>query len=277
MAAVQTIVVTGSTRGIGKGLAADFLRRGHNVVVTGRTRGAVDRAVQDLGGGERVLGIPCDVRSFPAVQAVWDAAVARFGRVDVWINNAALATDRLLLAEVPPEQIALTIDTNLTGSLYGARVALAGMVRQGGGRLYFFEGFGSNDMVAPGLTVYATTKRALTYLTRSLAREYRDTPVLVGSLSPGMVVTDLLVSSSRLQDKAQWARAKRLMNILADPVEVVTPWLAGQALDNTRQGARIEWLTRGKAALRFLGAAFRRRDIISPYEQAMDAGSAPPR
>jgi NAD(P)-dependent dehydrogenase (short-subunit alcohol dehydrogenase family) len=263
----QTIVVTGSTRGIGRGLAVEFLRLGHNVMVTGRSRQAVEATVAELGATGSVAGHPCDVRSFEANQAVWDAAVARFGRVDVWINNAAIATDRLPLGDLPPDQIAATLDTNLAGTLYGTRVALAGMLRQGGGRIYTFEGFGSNDMMSPGLTVYGTTKRAIRYFTASVAREYKDSPVLIGALSPGMVPTDLLLYSSKSRDQAEWVRAKRMMNILADKVETVTPWLAEQALANRKQGATIEWLTRGKALRRFLAAPFTRRDLISELEE----------
>ena len=262
----QVIVVTGSTRGIGRGLAVEFLRLGHSVVVTGRGATAVTAAVTELQKLGPVLGQTLDVRSLQANQAVWDAAVARFGRVDMWINNAAIATDHVLLGELPGDQIAATVDTNLTGAMYGTRVALAGMLRQGSGRIYMFEGFGSNDMTSPGLAVYGATKRALTYFTAAVAGEYKDSPVIIGSLSPGMVPTDLLLYSSKGNDPAQWARAKKLMNILADPVEVVTPWLAEQALAASRQGVKIEWLTRGKALRKFLMAPFRKRDIISPIE-----------
>lgn len=262
----QTIVVTGSTRGIGRGLVVEFLKLGHNVVVSGRSREVVDRVVSELRQPEAVLGQPCDVTRNEDNQALWDAAVARFGRVDMWINNAAIATDHRLFGELPADQVEATVNTNLLGTLYGTRVALAGMLGQGGGRIYTFEGFGSNDMMSPGLAVYGTTKRALRYFTAALAKEYRDSPVLIGSLSPGMVPTDLLIYSSRGEDTAQWEKSKRIMNILGDKVETVTPWLAAQALANTRQGARIEWLTRGKAAWRFLTAAFNKRDLISEIE-----------
>lgn len=262
----QTIVVTGSTRGIGRGLVVEFLRRGHNVVVTGRSREAVERTVQELANPGAVLGLTLDVRSFEANQAVWDGAVARFGRVDMWINNAAIATDHLLFAEVPADQIQSTLDTNLVGTMYGTRVALAGMLKQGGGRIYTFEGFGSNDMTSPGLATYGTTKRALRYFTAALAKEYAGSPVLIGALSPGMVPTDLLMYSSKGEDPAQWERSKRIMNILGDTVETVTPWLAEQALANTQQGATIAWLTRGKAMRRFMTAPFRKRDLFADIE-----------
>lgn len=267
---MQTIVITGSTRGIGKGLAREFLRLGHQVVVTGRSQEAVGRATAELGGLGPVLGFPCDVRSYAAHQALWGAAVQRFGRVDMWINNAAIATDRLLLGELPADQIAMTVDTNLLGTMYGCKVAIAGMLAQGGGRVYTFEGFGSNGMTSWGLTVYGSTKRAITYLTESLAKEYKDTPVLIGSLSPGIVTTDLLLYSSKSRDPAEWEKSKRIMDILGDTVETVTPWLAREALASQKQGARIEWLTRRKAAARFATSFFRKRRVVSDYEAHTD-------
>jgi NAD(P)-dependent dehydrogenase (short-subunit alcohol dehydrogenase family) len=267
---MQTILITGSTRGIGKGLAREFLRLGHNVVVTGRSQAAVDAATKDLATSDRVLGVTCDVRSLPSIEAAWAAGVARFGRIDMWISNAAIATDHVDFADLPADQIQATVDTNLLGTLYGTRVALAGMLKQGGGRIYTFEGFGSNDMTRPGLTTYGSTKRAIRYFTASLAKECKDTPVLIGSLSPGIVATDLLLYSSKGRDPAEWAKSKRVMNILADDVETVTPWLAREALSNQKQGAKIEWLTPGKAALRFATSMFRKRDLMSELEARPD-------
>jgi NAD(P)-dependent dehydrogenase (short-subunit alcohol dehydrogenase family) len=268
---MQTIVITGSTRGIGLGLAREFLRGGHNVVVTGRSQAAVDRALKDLGTGERTLGLTCDVRSIAAQQAVWDQACARFGRVDMWINNAAIATDRALLADLPADQIQQTVDTNLLGTLYGCKVAIAGMLKQAdGGRVYTFEGFGSDGIARPGLSTYGSTKRAIRYLTASLAKEYKDTQVLIGSLSPGIVATDLLLYSSKGANPGDWEKAKRTLNILGDTVETVTPYLAEQALAVRKQGAMIAWLTPRKAAGRFLMSFFRKRDVLSELEARPD-------
>jgi NAD(P)-dependent dehydrogenase (short-subunit alcohol dehydrogenase family) len=266
---MQTIVVTGSTRGIGLGLAREFLKRGHKVVITGRSQGSVDKALAELSPLGEVIGQPCDVRSREQLQALWDAAIARFGRVDIWINNAALAPNHQMLDQVPSDEIAATVDTNLTGTVLGTQIALKGMLAQGGGKIYMFEGFGSNGMTNPGLTVYGATKRALNYLTESLAKEYKDSPVLIGSLSPGMVPTDLLVYSSRNEDPAKWEKSKRIMNKLGDKVETVTPWLAEQALENTKQGAKIAWLTRRKAFMRFMLPKYKNRRIVEEYEESL--------
>lgn len=264
---MQTIVVTGSTRGIGHGLAREFLTRGHRVVVSGRSQASVDAGLSTLSALGEVIGQPCNVGDPSAVQRLWDTAIEKFGRVDIWINNAALAPDHSLFAEIPGEQIAATIDANLAGTMYGTQVALNGMIKQGSGKIYTFEGFGSDGMTSPGLAVYGATKRAVRYFTAAVAKEYANSPVIVGSLSPGMVPTDLLIYSSRGEDLAKWERTKRIMNILGDAVETVTPWLAEQAIANQRNGARIAWLTRGKAARRFISPKYRKRDIVGEYEK----------
>jgi hypothetical protein len=82
-----------------------------------------------------------------------------------------------------------------------------------------------------------------------------------------MVPTDLLIYSSRGEDAAKWEKSKRIMNILGDTVETVTPWLAEQALANEKHGANIAWLTRAKAIRRFMSPAYRNRDIVGEYER----------
>lgn len=284
---MQTIVVTGSTRGIGRGLAIEFLKRGHRVVVTGRTAASVDPAVKALSELGEVLGVACDVGHYEQVQGLWDAAIARFGRVDIWINNAALAPDHNLFADIDPGGFESTIAGNLAGTMFGVHVALKGMLAQnngdgqgkgkGSGKIYTFEGFGSDGMTSPGLAVYGTTKRAVRYFTKAIAREYADSGVVIGSLSPGMVPTDLLIYSSRGEDREKWEKSKRVMNILGDKVETVTPWLAEQALANTKNGANIAWLTRAKAMRRFLLPGYKNRDIVGDYERecAQDSGRNP--
>jgi NAD(P)-dependent dehydrogenase (short-subunit alcohol dehydrogenase family) len=265
---MKTVVITGSTRGIGHGLADAFLGLGCAVTVSGRTAAAVDRAVAALAQRHepgRILGQPCDVTDAYQVQALWDAAHAHWGRIDIWINNAGIGHDQRNLWEHTPAQIEAVIATNVMGSIYGARVAVRGMLEQGFGSLYMLEGLGSGGRSVEGLTLYGTSKHALTYLTDGLARETRDTPVRVGALRPGMVVTDMLTQpyAERPED---WEQAKRIFNILADRVETVTPWLAQKILDNSKTGVRFTWLTRWKAMARFLTAPFGSRDLFGEHE-----------
>ena len=262
---MKTIVITGSTRGIGYGLSDAFLERGCSVTISGRGQETVDRAVAELGarhGAERLFGQPCDVTDFDQVQALWDAAKEHWGRIDIWISNAGIAHAQMPLWKQPHREAAAVVETNLIGSIYGAQVAMKGMLAQGSGSIYNLEGLGSDGRKVEGLTAYGTTKAALRYLTDAMAEEAKGTPVLVGAIQPGMVVTDMITQQYKDQPE-QWEEAKRIFNILADRIETVTPWMADRVLANTKNGARIKWLTRGKSMGRFLTAPFSKRDIFA--------------
>jgi len=261
---MKNIVITGSTRGIGYGLADAFLARGCSVVVSGRAQENVEHAVAKLTSKhdpDRVFGHACDVTQFEQVQALWDAAKTHFGRVDIWINNAGISHPQVDFWDHPPERIEATVATNLVGAMNSAKVALKGMLGQGFGSLYNMEGLGSDGRKMEGLTLYGCTKYGLHYLTDALAQETKGTPVLVGALMPGMVITDLV--TKQFDDRPEeWERAKRIFNIIADRVETVTPWLAEKVLANSRNGARIKWITSSKMAIRFLTAPFRKRNLF---------------
>lgn len=262
---MKIIVITGSTRGIGYGLADSFLALDGSVVINGRTETGVDRAMQQLAARYepgRILGHPCDVTRREQLQGMWDTAHSHFGQIDIWINNAGLAHRPETFRTLSPEQIKTVVETNLIGTMYGSQVALNGMLAQGFGSLYNMEGLGSDGRQVEGLALYGSTKRGLHYLTAALIEETTGTAVLVGALSPGMVLTDMLTGPYE-PDSPEWERAKRIFNILADRVETVTPWLAQQILANQKHGANIRWLTRGRIIRRFLLAPFRKRDLFA--------------
>lgn len=261
---MKSIVITGSTRGIGLGLADSFLALGCAVTVSGRSPEAVEEAVARLSaqhGPERIFGQACDVQDFEQVQTLWDAASSRFGRVDIWINNAGIGHAQENFHELPPDRIEAVVATNLVGAMFGSKVALLGMLEQGHGAIYNMEGLGSGGRKVEGTSVYATSKAGLRYFDEVLAQEAEGTPVLVGALRPGMVMTDLVTDpyEGRPED---WERARRIFNIIGDRVETVTPWLAQQVLDNDKNGAVISWSSNLKIMGRFLTARFRKRDIF---------------
>ncbi len=261
---MKTIVITGSTRGIGHGMAAAFLELGCAVVVSGRQQAVVDQVVSGLAarfGTERVLGLACDVRKLEQVQGLWDAAAAHYGRIDIWINNAGVAHPLTDFADFKPETIQAVLDTNIAGMMYGAITALHGFQKQGGGAIYNMFGLGSTGRQVKRMALYGASKSAVAYLNHALVEETRGQPILVGALLPGMVVTDLL-TQQRDSDPQEWARTSRIFNILADRVETVAPWLARRVLENTKHGAVISWTNPWMIGWRFLTAPFTHRQVI---------------
>ena len=266
---MKTIIITGSTRGIGFGLAENFLQLGHRVVISGRSQESVAQTVEKLADNyskDRVDGIPCDMRDYQQVEGLWRYGKERFGEIDIWINNAGIGQSQTEFWELDPNLIQGLVDTNITGAMFGAKVALAGFKEQGRGAFYNMEGLGSDGRQVEGLTLYGSSKRALNYLTDSLASEVKGTGVIVGALSPGMVLTDFILSRYKGMDPAEWESARQIFNILADKVDTVTPFLVDKMLQNQKNGARIMWLTPVKAFWRFLTASFSKRDLFADME-----------
>jgi len=261
---MKTIVTTGSTRGIGFGLAKAFLELGCSIVVSGRFDESVDSARASLAAQydpSRVVGIPCDVTNCEDVQALWDHSVEALGTVDVWINNAGISHPQQSPWEQTIDRTRAIVDTNVLGTMHGARVAISEMLKQGHGAIYNLEGLGSAGRHVAGTALYGTTKAAVRYFTDALILEAKDTPLIVGAISPGMVITDLIMDGLD-RNSPDWPRAKRIFNILADRVETVTPWIARRVLENEKTGVRINWLTRSRAFSRFALAPFRNRNLF---------------
>ena len=260
----KTIVITGSTRGIGYGLAEAFLSLGCSVTVSGRKEETVEKAAASLRSrfeAERVFCAACDVTNPSNLQALWDKSIERFGKVDIWVNNAGWSGEQGLVWERPKEELSGVIATNLLGTAYGSQVAVKGMLTQGFGAIYNMEGMGGDGRKHPGLTTYGTSKYAVHYFTKSLALEAKETPVIVGSLRPGMVITDLL--TERYKDRPEeWERAKKIFNIIADRIENVTPWLAKRMLVNQKNGAILAYSSILKLLWRMVSQPFNRRNLF---------------
>lgn len=253
------VVITGSTKGIGRGLAREFASRGANVVVSGRSQGAIDEASTAIGDVRgRIVGQVCEVSDRDQLQQLWDTAVAEFGSVDIWINNAGLARTIWPIVETPPEQIDAMLGTNLPGTINGSIVAAKGMTGQGRGKIFNMLGGGSDGEYFPGIAIYGTTKRGLDYFTTALARELRDTGVLVGRIRPGMIVTDAVLREAR-ENRDTFEKSRHVMNNLVDQVETVAPFLVEEMLAFDTTGAKIRWLTGGKIGWRMLKSRFRKR------------------
>ena len=255
----MSVVITGSSRGLGFGLAEAFASRGHNVVVSGRTQSDVENAVDKLSEFEgTVIGQQCDVSDETQVQALKDAAVNAFAKIDIWINNAGLARNTKPILDIAQTDITAMIETNMKGQINGCRAAAGVMTAQGSGKIFNILGGGSDGEYFPGMGVYGATKRGLDYFTDALVKELAQTPIIIGKVRPGLVITDAVLREAR-DDPEVFNASRTMMNNLVDQVETVAPWLVDKMLATEKSGAKIRWLTGGKIGVRMMKARFKTR------------------
>ena len=267
---MKTIAITGSTRGIGLGLAREFLKLGCNVIVCGRGEAGVRKAHEELSqiaDSSRFLAQTCDVTSYEDVQNLWNNGVEQFGKIDVFINNAGTTTRPVKFHEIPFEEFEKTIDVKLLGCFYATHIAINGMLEQSnGGQIYFMEGMGGKDEVQEGMTTLGATNRAIVYMVKSLVKEYKDSTLLFCRIRPGINITEHLLKGVKYMDKERWEKSKKILNILGDKPETTTPYLAEKILENRKNGGLIAWLSTPEITKRFLTAPFNKRDLMSEFE-----------
>ncbi len=262
---MKNIVITGSTRGIGFEMAKQFLVHGCNVTLSGRGLTLKDEMLSQIKEyNNHFIYVSCDVSSEINIQNLWDKSYEKWGSIDLWINNAGMNSPHSFSWEISSTDTQSIIDTNLLGMIYGCQIATRGMLKQGYGAIYSMEGLGSNNMIQAKTIHYGTTKHALTYYMKGLAKELKDTKIIVGRLSPGMMLTDFITKdnvgnkSDVLSDKS----FVKIFNILADKPETVAHYFIPKMLENTKTNCQIAWLTNRKVITRFMFAGFRKNRLL---------------
>jgi len=262
---MKSIVITGSTRGIGYSLAEAFLDHDCAITISGRTKAGIEAAVAELctkHNKNLIHSEACDVTFFHQVKKLWESAKNHFGRIDIWINNAGIAVPRVNFWELLPEKYDEVVRANLIGTMYGTNVALRGMLDQGYGALYNLEGFGARGRTMRGMTLYGSTKAAVHFMNQSLADETKNTPIITGAIAPGMVITDMITKQFEGRDD-ELEKSKRILNIISERAETVAPVLVEKILKNRKNGATIAFSSRPKMMVKFLTAPFSKRDLFA--------------
>jgi NAD(P)-dependent dehydrogenase (short-subunit alcohol dehydrogenase family) len=186
------IVITGSTRGFGNALARALLAKGAKVVLSGREQQTVERVAAELSALGEVCGLACDVSQAAQVYALARFALERYGRIDVWVNNAGITPPPGGILDFPPEEAERAFRVNCLGTLHGTQTAVAIMKRQGSGVIVNLYGRGSDLKPSTPSGLYGATKAWITSFTRTMAAEYQDLPIRFVGFSPGMMTTDML-------------------------------------------------------------------------------------
>ncbi|MBN1697024.1 MAG: SDR family oxidoreductase [Spirochaetales bacterium] len=256
------VVITGSTRGFGFAMAKEFLNAGWKVALSGRSDAGVTRAAAGLTDSGNLLFLkPCDVTSYDQVSALWKEAASKWGRIDIWINNAGVSQPDAPVWDIPALYIDALVKTNILGVVYGSRIAFNNMVKQGFGAIYNLEGWGSDGRHMDNLTLYGTSKCAVAYFTEGLVQEAKNKGVIVGTIQPGMMVTDFVLLPMK-ENREKFARFKKILNIIADKPETVAAWLVPRLIRNKKHGTRFRWMSGPKLLSRFITAPLSGRKVI---------------
>jgi len=256
----KSIVITGSTRGIGYGMALEFLKRNHQVVINGRNSEKVKEVVRQFSEeGFDVCGVAGNVTMETCHQEILKAAVSHFGKIDIWINNAGIPQTQRLFHELDSREIELVISVNITGVALGTKIAINYFKEQGYGKLFNMEGFGSDGRMMDKLTLYGTSKRAVNYFTKSVSKAEKDHSIQIGILSPGMVRTDFLLNAMATGSAKEQERNQKVLDILAEDVKVVAPFLVEKILVSNKKYDRIKFLTKRRLIPKLVKMIFQRK------------------
>ncbi|KAH7387074.1 hypothetical protein KP509_16G003900 [Ceratopteris richardii] len=291
----RNVVITGSTRGLGKAMAREFLIAGDRVVIASRSPQSVAETVKELQEeiefklfdpsqmrkvgepetasniyvhGSRVIGMACDVSKVSDVQALAEFASSKFGSIDIWVNNAGVSKGFRPLVQFSDDDIRQIVAANLIGSLLCTREAIRVMKLQSkGGHVFNMDGAGSGGSSTPLTAVYGATKCGLRQLHQSILKECKRSRVGVHTASPGMVLTDLLLSGASLQNK-------KMFNIICELPETVARNLVPRMREIKGTGKAINFLTPPRILFALITAWLRRGRWFDEEGRAVYAAEA---
>ncbi len=235
----KTALVTGGSRGIGRAVAAAYARAGAQVFICGRDQAALDDALGEIrkNGGE-ADGSAGDIGNAVDARRIVGAALARFGTIDVLINNASVLGPRLEVAEYPFEAWEEVIQVNLNGLFFVTHEVLPTMLaRRTGSIINVTSGVGRTGKARWG--AYAVSKGALENFTQVLADEVKDAGIRVNSVNPAATRTRMRAAAYPAEDPLTLPTAEELVPIFLYLATDAAADLTGQSLD-----AR-DWVGRG--------------------------------
>ncbi|MEV4782222.1 SDR family oxidoreductase [Burkholderia sp. LMU1-1-1.1] len=217
----KVAIVTGASSGIGRAAAKLFAQHGARVVVTGRRQAELDALVDEIGhGGGAALAVAGDIRDERLARALVEAAVGRFGGLDIAFNNAGVLGVAVPLAELSAADWSEVLDTNLTSAFLGAKHQIPAMLARGGGSLIFTSTFVGHSTGFPGMAAYAASKAGLVGLTRVIAVEYGARGIRANALLPGGTDTPLGRAVSNTPEALAFVEGLHALKRLARPEEI---------------------------------------------------------
>jgi 3-oxoacyl-[acyl-carrier protein] reductase len=198
----KVAIVTGGTKGIGRGIAEALVRENVNVCISARSRNEIDETVRDLRtlGKGTATGIVCDVRIHAQIKSLLELTVLEFGGLDILVNNAGIGIFATV-EETLPEDFRAVLETNLFGVFYCCHEAIPLMKQRGGGYIINISSLaGANPH--PRMAAYNASKFGLNGFSEALMQEVRHDGIKVSYIMPGSVNTEF--GGDAPSDKNSW-------------------------------------------------------------------------
>ena len=265
---MKTVVITGSARGFGYAMIELFRKNDFNVVLCDVNKKALSDAkkkLDKLNNKGRVLSYQVDITKEEDIKRLIDSTLKEVDTIDIWINNAGVNQTNQPIWDVPGEVIDRLIDIDLKGTILCSKMIMKVMQKQHSGQIFNVEGHGSNNATITGLSVYGTTKRAVTYFTEALSHECEElnTGVLIGKITPGIMITNFIHTSLGDGETIELdEKTKKVYNILGDYPETIAKYMVGKIINNKKNNVKFAWLTNRRAFARFMMAGFNKRDFF---------------
>lgn len=196
----KTAFITGASRGIGKAIALAMADNGANIaVICSSNMEAAEETCREIRErGVEADAFLCDVADFDSVGEAVKAAIARFGKIDIVVNNAGVTRDALVLT-MKQADFDKVIDTNLKGSFHVIKQFAASMLKQRSGVIINIASV-SGMMGNPGQANYSAAKAGMIGLTKTIAKEFAPRGIRCNAIAPGFIATDM---TAKLSDKAR--------------------------------------------------------------------------
>ena len=263
---MKTVVITGSARGFGLEMLKVFRKKGFNCVICDVNNVEIEKgyiALSEIKGNGKILKFNADVTNKESLIKMIDNVLNITNSIDIWINNAGVNQADKYIWELDENTINKLIDIDLKGTILSSNTIIPYMLKQGSGAIYNVEGFGSDDSKLAKLSLYGTAKRGVTYFTEALAKELLDKKILVGKITPGIMLTNFVSTSLGDGEKIEISeKNKKIYNILGDYPQTIAEYIVPKIINNTYTNVKFAWLTKSRAFGRFIKAIFVKRDIF---------------
>jgi NAD(P)-dependent dehydrogenase (short-subunit alcohol dehydrogenase family) len=245
----RVAIVTGASRGIGKGLALGLAARGAAVVCAARSLhasaqglpGTVDATVAEIeSAGGTALAVQCDIGVENDIRALVQETIDTYGRVDVLVNNA-MAETRALFVDSTVEEWDLSMRVNVRSLYLLCKEVVPHMRAQGGGSIINISSGGagheSQPFMPPGFLIYSTAKAAMERFSTALAAELRDDGITVHALRPGAVKTEISTQSlGEDHDWTGWTTPDAVVPAVSFLADQIATGFTGRVLESTQYG-----------------------------------------